>query len=478
MDFAHPEDIFATNDMEKKSSGPAVLVVDDDKSLREFLEIFFTREGYRVFTAGSGQAALACLKNNSISLVFTDVKMPEMDGVSLLKKIKSLYPDIPVILITAFASLDTAVNAMKEGAWDYLTKPFQLDELREIAGKALASRPREDDIKVGHGPDRVYQLDSMIAKSPAMLKIFQLIPRIASSPSSVLISGESGTGKELVARSIHKRGKRSNFPFVVVNCGGIPENLLESELFGHVRGAFTGALHEKKGLFTIADKGTIFLDEIGELPMSLQVKLLRVVQQKSFIPLGGTREIKVDVRIIAATNRDLEQEVMEGRFREDLYYRLNVIHIHMPPLRERPEDIPVLVQYFLEKYSKEQDKSVQGISTYAMEALLKYPFPGNIRELENIIERSVALSSSNLILPESLSLAKFKQKQKGSVDALSSFEPDIPPDGLNLDDFLSEIEKKLLLKALERTNGVKSEAARLLGLNFRSFRYRLAKYGS
>jgi len=474
MPFAGPEDLFSHAEEQQAHSENRILIVDDDQSLREFLEILFAKEGYRISSAGTGQEALHVLDREEVSLVLSDVRMPGMDGVTLLKEIKGRHPDIPVILITAFASLDSAVAAMKEGAWDYLTKPFQIDEIREVVQQAIESRP---DAQPGERDpaQKIYRLDNMVARSPSMLKIFQLIPRIASSPSSVLITGESGTGKELVARAVHNLGDRRDRPFVTVNCGGIPENLLESELFGHTKGAFTGADREKRGLFAAAEQGTVFLDEIGELPMTLQVKLLRVVQQKSFIPLGGSQEVRVDVRIIAATNRDLEEEVMSGRFREDLYYRLNVITVRMPSLRERPEDIPLLVQYFLDRYARDQGKTVQGISSFALEALLGYPFPGNVRELENIIERSVALATSNLILPESLSLARFKQQRNGrSAGQLP--EPELPPEGLDLDRLLGEIERKLLVQALERTNGVKTEAAALLGLNFRSFRYRLAKH--
>jgi two-component system response regulator PilR (NtrC family) len=474
MSLSTPEDLLDEIAASRPSSTPKILIVDDDQSLREFLEILFAKEGYKVSSASTGSEALTILDAEEVSLVLSDVRMPGMDGVSLLREIKGKHPDIPVVLITAFASLDSAVAAMKEGAWDYLTKPFRIEELREVVQAALESRVSAASSGVAQG-DRIYRLGNMVAKSPAMIKIFQLRPRIASSPSSVLITGESGTGKELVARAIHTQGVRKEKPFVVVNCGGIPENLLESELLGHAKGAFTGADREKRGLFAQADTGTIFLDEIGELPMTLQVKILRVVQQKSFTPLGGTHEIQVDVRIIAATNRNLEEEVMSGRFREDLYYRLNVITIRTPALRERPEDIPLLVQYFLDKYSNYQAKTVQGISSFAMESLMKYPFPGNVRELENIIERSVALATTNLILPESLSLARFKQQQSTTTES-ASFEPQLPPEGMDLENFLGEIERKILLQALERTNGVKTEAARLLGLNFRSFRYRLAKY--
>ncbi len=478
MNITQLDDSCMVRPDDSANSRPRIMIVDDDKSLREFLEIFFAEQGYKVCSASTGKQALEILSNEDVSLVLSDVRMPEMDGVTLLKEVKARSPEIPVILITAFASLETAVDAMKEGAWDYLAKPFRLDEIREVADQALASRIRTQPIS-NNTQCKIYRLDQMVAKSPAMLKIFQLIPRISGSTSSILITGESGTGKELIARAIHNLGPRKDRPFVAVNCGGIPENLLESELFGHVKGAFTGAIQDKQGLFSLAHGGTLFLDEIGELPMTLQVKLLRVVQQKTFMPLGSTVERDVDVRIIAATNRDLEKEVMRGGFREDLYYRLNVITIRTPPLRERPEDIPLLVQYFLDKYSTEQGKTVQGISSFAMKALVKYPFPGNVRELENIIERSVALSTSNLILPESLSLARYKQEKSAPTVSgdPDTFEPILPENGMNLDSFLGRVEKKLLAQALERTNGVKVEAARLLGLNFRSFRYRLAKYG-
>ncbi len=460
-----------------------ILIVDDDKSLREFLEIFLSQEGYKPLVAKDGHEALSLLEKHDVALVLSDIRMPEMDGVDLLRRIKQKDPDIPVILITAFASLETAVDAMKEGALDYITKPFQLDELREVIEQGLdATKKSKGEAENGASSrerdGHPHSFEGIVAKSPAMLNIFSLIPKVASSNSSVLITGESGTGKELVAKAIHRQSKRRDHPFVPVNCGGIPESLLESELFGYVKGAFTGALQDKKGLFAVAHKGTLFLDEIAELPLMLQVKLLRVVQEKSFMPLGSGQEMKVDVRIIAATNRDLEKEVIEGRFREDLFYRLNVIHIGIPPLRERPEDIPVLVQYFLDKYSKEQGKEVQGISKFAMEALLNYSFPGNVRELENIIERSVALSSSNLILPESLSLARHKAPAPAAKVHKMDFSClEIPDEGFEIDRFLAEVEKALILKALEKSGGVKTEAAKLLGINFRSFRYRLNKHG-
>ncbi len=461
-----------------------ILIVDDDKSLREFLEIFLASEGFKTEACHDGMTALSILEKGGIDVVLSDIKMPGMDGVSLLKEIKAKWPKIPVILITAFASLDSAIEAMKEGAWDYVTKPFQIDELKEIIERAIASKESDTTNSEETEPqidEHPYRLGRMIAKSPAMKKIFDLIPKIASSPSSVLITGESGTGKELVARAIHNLGVRKDKPFVVVNCGGIPETLLESELFGYVKGAFTGANSDKEGLFLRGHRGTVFLDEVGELPPTLQVKLLRVLQEKSFSPLGSTIEKKVDVRIVAATNRDLEKEVIEGRFREDLYYRLNVIHIHIPPLRERPEDIPILVQYFLEKYSREQGKPVQGISRYAMEALKNYPFPGNVRELENIVERSVALSPTNLILPESLNLARFKEGKKEDTIPEDPEEIlgliSIPEGGVDLERLMDCLERHLLKQALDKAGGSKQKASKLLDINLRSLRYRLGKHG-
>ncbi|WP_456433808.1 sigma-54-dependent transcriptional regulator [Thermosulfuriphilus sp.] len=452
-----------------------LLIVDDDKSLRQFLDILFTKEGYQVSTAGTGKEALDLMEKNTVDVVLADIRMPEMDGLSLLKEIKGRWPEMPVIMITAFASMDTAVSAMREGAFDYVTKPFNLKELRATVKRALEKAQKEAQ-ETESPQDQVVQFQGMVARSAAMRKIFNLLPKIAQAPSNVLITGESGTGKELIARAIHNLSPRKDKPFVVVNCGGIPANLLESELFGYSRGAFTGASREKKGLFAVAHGGTIFLDEIGELPPELQVKLLRVVQQKSFIPLGETHEIEVDVRIISATNRNLEREVLAGNFREDLYYRLNVISIHVPPLRQRREDIPVLVQYFLDKYSRQMGKKVEGISAYALKALEEYDFPGNIRELENIIERSVALETGSLILPESLVLSRTK-RQDGDGQKEHDFRITLPEKGIDLEELLAKIEMDLLKQALERTGGVKTEAAKLLGLNFRSFRYRLAKYG-
>ena len=443
------------------SKSPSILIVDDDPGFREFLRLFLEKEGYRVSLARDGKEALSRLEEVNPDLILLDLRMPEMGGLEFLEPLRRQGNEPPVIVITAYASLDSAVKAKKEGAYDYLPKPFRLEDLRRKLKEALkSSAPREEITGEFMG---------IIGRSPAMRRLFSLLPKIARAESNVLITGESGTGKELVARAIHRLSPRRDKPFVVVNCAGIPATLLESELFGYRAGAFTGAKYDKPGLFARAHGGTIFLDEIGDLPPDLQVKLLRVVEYKTFTPLGSSQEVQVDVRIISATNRDLEEEVREGRFREDLYFRLNVLSVHLPPLRERREDIPLLVQHFLEKYSRKMGKSGLGISDYALKALMEYDFPGNVRELENIIERSVALESGPLILPETLTLRPGRRKSQ-------DFSVELPPEGLDLEAFLARVEMGLLRQALERTGGRKEEAARLLKLSPRSFRYRLQKY--
>ena len=450
-----------------------ILVVDDEKGIREFLKITLKKEGYDVSLASSGEEAIALCERGVFDLILADIKMPRGDGNTVLKQVKKMHPETVVIMITAYGSLESAVEAMKEGAFDYISKPFNVNELKALLKNAIRKRQLEQESLPEEeflGKDR---FDHMISSNPEMRKIFTLIPRAASAKSNILIIGESGTGKELVARSIHQRSNRKNEPFLTINCGGIPENLLESELFGHKKGSFTGATTTKKGLFEAASGGTIFLDEIGDLPLSLQVKLLRVVQEKTFTPVGDTQELNVDVRIISATNQDLEGKVIDKKFREDLYYRLNVIQLRIPPLRERTMDIPLLAQYFLEKYSREMEKEIKQISAYAVDALKCYHFPGNVRELKNIIERSVALETSNIILPESLVLAAYKQGRKET----SAFDMDIPPEGMDLDKIMNKMEKNLLFKALERSHGVKKKAAELLNISFRSLRYRLEKQG-
>jgi two-component system response regulator PilR (NtrC family) len=452
----------------------SILVVDDEPGIREFLQIMLEREGYEVSCAANGSEAIARFRKKRYDVVLADVRMPKVNGFQVLTKIKELSSETKVVMITAYASYETAVESMKEGAYDYITKPFNVDEVKITVKNALQKREAIGEVihkKKGKG--KVERFEGMVSNSPEMLKVFDLIPRAGSSKASVLITGESGTGKELVARAIHQNSPRREQPFITINCGGVPDQLLESELFGYKKGSFTGAITDKIGLFEAADKGTIFLDEIGDLPLPLQVKLLRVAQERSFKPVGGTKEISVDVRIISATNIDLEEKVIKGEFREDLFYRLNVIQVKIPPLRERKTDIPFLAHYFLEKYSQESGKEIRNISSYALKVLFDYTFPGNVRELENIVERSVALETSNIILPESLTLSRFKKEKKGN----SMVEADIPPEGISLEEEVGKLEKRLLLKALQRTNGEMKKAAKLLNIPYRSIRYRLEKYG-
>lgn len=450
-----------------------ILVVDDELSMREFMEILLTGEGYDADTAGSGIDALNMINERDYHLVITDIKMPKMGGLELLKRIKGGAPETEVLMMTAFASTESAVEAMKCGAYDYITKPFKIDEIKLIVEKAFEKiRLKNENILLKKELKESYNFGDIVGVSSGMREVYSLIMRVAPAKSTVLITGESGTGKELVAKSIHSNSQRSDKPFITVNCGAVPENLLESELFGHKKGAFTGAVSNKAGLFELADGGSIFLDEIGEMPLPLQVKILRVIQEKEFRRVGETKDIKADVRIIAASNRDLEAAVREGNFREDLYYRLNVIQIKLPPLRERREDIPSLTLHFLEKYNEELGRNIKKVSSEAMSILQDYDFPGNVRELENIVERAVALERSDIILPESLP-EEVKRLGGGRIQR----GVEIPPEGINMENLMEEMEKELLLKSLASAKGVKTKAARLLKLSFRSFRYRLAKYG-
>ncbi len=456
---------------------PQILIVDDEQSVRDFLSILFQREGYQVTIAPDAEAALAAVAGKEdFDAVITDVRMPGMSGLELLAELKHRHPDLPVIMVTAFASPDDAVQAMRNGAFDYITKPFNVDELRKAVKTAAAKR------KKGTAPKAIDEFSGIIGSSSEMLKIFDLIQRVAPTPASVLIYGESGTGKELIAKAIHNLSNVANKPFVPINCSAIPESLMESELFGHIKGSFTGAVADKSGLFEQAHTGTLFLDEIGELNLSIQTKLLRVLQEREIVPVGSTRTKKVDVRIISATNRDLEEEVMEKRFREDLFYRLAVVPLRMPPLRERKGDVPILVDYFLKKYAKLMGKEVQTVSSYGLEVLMKYNFPGNVRELENIIERGVALESSNIVLPESLILSRKEQKNNldsqgtrkealfiGARDEAELFDR-------GLEESIARMEKKMIMYAIEAAEGSKIRAADLLKISFRSLRYKVKKY--
>jgi len=446
-------------------------VVDDEKSMREFLDIVLAKEGYHVVCAGDGEEACQVLEKGRFDLVITDIRMKTVDGLGVLRKVKEVSPSTVVVLISAFATAETAVEAMKEGAYDYIPKPFKVYDFKRIISEALKSSQSTILVDVLPTKERLH-FGSLIGESPRMRKVYDLIQRVSGTKTNILITGESGTGKELVARAIHKLSDRRDRPIVVINCAGIPENLIESELFGFKKGAFTGATADKEGLFGVADGGTVFLDEIGELSPVIQVKLLRVIQDRTFTAVGGTHEKVVDVRFIAATHKDLEAEVIGGNFREDLYFRLNVIPIDLPPLRERDGDIPLLAQHFLEKYSREMGKDIGKISAYAMSILEEYAFPGNVRELENIVERSVALESSNIVLPGSLTLSNLRTG--GDVSEISQ-KRSLDPKGIQLDKVMAEIEKGYVTQAMEMAHGSKQQAADLLGINLRSLRYRLEK---
>jgi len=455
----------------------SILVVDDERSMRDFLKILLEKEGHDVITVENGKAALIALQKQSFEAVVTDIRMPGMTGIELLEEIKEELPDMPVIMITAFASPDDAVLAMKNGAFDYITKPFNVDEIKSVIESAtIKSR------KTSNTHEHSKSFPGIIGESKEMLRIFDMVKRIAPTPANVLIYGESGTGKELVAQAIHSHSKVAEEPFVPITCSAIPEDLMESELFGHVKGSFTGAIHDKPGLFNEADGGTVFLDEIGELTPIIQTKLLRVLQEREIKPVGGTRIKQITIRIIAATNRVLEKEISAGRFREDLFYRLAVVPLRVPPLRERKGDVPLLVSHFLKKYSRLLNKEIQEISSYALQVLMNYDFPGNVRELENIIERGVALESSNIILPESLTLYG-RQKNEQKVDQTDNYQPLFQAAASEeelydrgIEQILTALEKRLILHTLEKTEKSKMRAAELLQISFRSLRYKIKKY--
>jgi two-component system, NtrC family, response regulator PilR len=454
---------------------PHILVVDDELSMRELLDVMLTKEGYQVSCAETGREAISFIEKTDFDLLLCDIRLGDITGIDVLKALRNQNQDTVVIMISAYATTEAAVEAMNEGAYDFVPKPFNNEELKETIKNALKIKTLEHEKKILDDElKRTLHFGKIVGKSPAMRNIYKLIQQVARTKTNILITGESGTGKELIAKAIHEESARNTDPFVVVNCGGIPETLMESELFGHKKGAFTGATHDKKGLFETADKGTIFLDEIGELTLPIQVKLLRAVQERVFKPVGSNEDVSVDIRIISATNKKLEDEVIAGNFREDLFYRLNVIEIKVPPLRERKADLRVLAQHFLEKYSTEMGKEVSKISSYAIDLLNKYDFPGNIRELENLMERSVALSSTNIILPDSLALSLHKRRW---IEGIKNrrFDLDEVKNGVSLDNILEEIEKAYLERALECTNGKKQEAADLLGISFRTFRYRMSK---
>jgi len=473
-----------------------LLIVDDDLSLREFLTIFLRREGYEVDVASNGQRALELLRAQRYDLALSDLRMPRMGGLELLEAVREHQIDTQIIVMTAFSTTDTALDAMRKGAYDYIVKPFKLEEVRLVIGKCLeksqlvAENERlRKRLAQGASPRRA----SLTYVSKAMDEVVGLIRRVAPTPSSVLVTGESGTGKEVVARMLHDGGERRDRPFVALNCGAIPEPLMESELFGHVKGAFTGATKDKKGLFEAAQGGTIFLDEIGELSPSLQVKLLRVLQERVVTPVGETREVPVDVRVVAATHRNLREAVQEGRFRADLFFRLNVIEVKLPPLRERRDDILPLAQHFLAQFAQRNGRDFHGFDPDAEAALIALPYPGNVRELENLIERAVALETGDRITPawlpdpgppnwltpraaaEAAPMMPSDQVQR-AIDQIGRWvERSGAP--IDLEALIDQFERGLIEAAVQRSDGNKTDAARTLGLTFRSLRYKLAKYG-
>ena len=445
------------------SRGASIMVIDDEPLMRMTVQDALAAEGFGVMTAETGRKGIDLFKNKHVDVLITDLRLPDMDGIEILKEVKAVNPAIQVILITAFGSIDSAVNAMKEGASDYLTKPFAMDKLLLIIKRILRMKQlEEENVSLRKKVEERYGLEGLVGKSPQMLKLYELIETVAQTDTTVLISGESGTGKELAANAIHFQSPRKKGPFVKVNCAALPETLLESELFGHEKGAFTGALRQRKGRFEMADGGTLFLDEIGDISLGVQVKLLRVLQERQFERVGGNETLSVDVRLICATQKDLKDEIRKGAFREDLYYRLNVVPIALPPLRERREDVLLLADHFIDKFSKKMGKEITGLTGDAKTLLLKYPFPGNIRELENMLERAIALIKGKVIqaedLPDELcgqpsSIQDVCNRIRGSKPLASATKL---------------FEKEYIQSVLEKTQGKKGQAADTLGISRKS----------
>lgn len=445
-----------------------ILAIEDEKNMREILKILLEGEGYEVSCAANGVEGIALIESDIFDLIITDIKMPGADGFQVLKKAQEVSQGTLVIIITAFGTTESAIEAMKLGAYDYIHKPFRIDEIRLVVKKALEKRKLRGEVSVLREKIRTtYELGNIFYKNQKMQELLKVLPKIALSNSNVLITGESGTGKEYVANALHHLSLRKEKNFVPINCAAFPEGLLESELFGHMKGAFTGAVSSKQGLFEIADGGTLFLDEIGDMPLNLQAKLLRVLENGVFRRVGGTSDLKVDVRIVAATNKNLTEEAAANRFREDLFYRLNVIPVQIPPLRERKEDIPLLVDLFLSKFSKEKRR----ISPGAMKLLIGYQWKGNVRELENTIERALIMTDREELTVDDIPLETVMHSNEDKA------LPAVTNEGVSLDSIVENIEKNYLLEALRLTNGVKTDAAKLLNLSFRSFRHRLTKYG-
>lgn len=455
-----------------------ILIIDDELSMRELLSILFSSDGYTILSCASAEEALTKLNDYQPDIILSDMNLPGMSGLELLEEVRKWNENCPFVVITAFGSTDNAVRAMKLGASNYVLKPFNNDELRLVVQRSLGSKVLLEENTRLKGALENLHFGRLVGSSRPMMQVYDLIRRVKDNRINCMILGESGTGKEQVARAIHFNSNRKQGPFVALNCGAIPETLMESELFGHKKGSFTGAIRDKVGLFQAADGGTLFLDEIDALPLSEQVKILRAIQERKILPIGGVQEISIDVRIICATNHDLELAIKENRFRDDLYYRLNVVEIFLPPLRERGEDLQLLTRHFLQKYSLEYGKQVMGIAPDAMNFIRVHPFYGNIRELQNLIERSVALCIGGIIqcddLPRNLTQTQDTKTQEiqSSID-----KEEFPEEGVNLDAILLDKEREWINKALTYTDGNKTKAAKLLGMTFRSFRYRLSKMG-
>jgi two-component system response regulator HydG len=444
-----------------------ILVVDDEQSHRTMLKAILTKEGYGISEADDGSSALRAVENESFDLILMDIRMSDMDGIGALKEIKKISPSIPVIMMTAYASLKTAVEALKSGAYDYLTKPLDMEELKILVKKALEHyHLQEENVLLRQRLADRFDFSRILGRSRAMEGLFETLSHVVSSDATILIYGESGTGKELVANAIHQNSPRAHKPFIKVSCAALPETLLESELFGHERGAFTGAVGRKAGRFQLADGGSLFLDEVSEMSPATQVKLLRVLQEKEFEPLGGTRTIQVDIRLIAATNKDLGARVKEGQFREDLFYRLNVIPVHLPPLRERKEDIPLLAEHFFKIHQERNKSSVKGFLPATLDAMIRYEWPGNVRELDNVIERSVLLTRGEYIGPEDLPPA-IQGAQERDLSLVS-----VPP-GMTL----REVEKEVILQTLKNAEGNRTRTAQVLGISRKTLQNKLKEYG-
>lgn len=454
-------------------NAPRVLIVDDEQSMRELLTMMLGKEGCVVDTARHGEEAVEKLvQGERYHVILTDLKMRTLTGLDVLREAKEYDASCQVVIMTAHATAETALSAIRDGAYDYMIKPFKLEQARATIRRALEKHALvRENLYLRSALQERRDFGEIIGRSEKMQQVFDMISKVAPTPTIVLVTGESGTGKELAARAIHNHSKVRNGPFLPINCGAISENLIESELFGHKKGAFTGAVSDKKGLFEAAENGTVFLDEIGELPLNTQVRFLRVLQEKKIRPVGGTSEIPINCRIVAATNRDLFGAVQEGGFREDLYYRLNVLNIELPPLRDRGADVKLLIEYYIKRYARELENPVQGVTAEAMRILLGYSYPGNVRELQNIVERAVTLERNAMIgidvLPYNLQSESFERVTN---------EMEIPDEGLELEAMVEKLERTLILKALERAGGIKKEAAKLLGITFRSMRYRLDKY--